>query len=194
MRPGKGPASTKSQPPWPSCERRVDQPRRLGYPSAASSQARVEAGRPRLRRRAGHQAAHRPGDASCWCSSRRRPGSGLLHVVVLQQGTLGWTALHAGLAFVPWAATTALVAQVVSWNLHRAGPGCSSHPRCSPRRQGRRCSGCSLPRRWATTAFSGCSCSRARDRSGRGELHGHRALQGEEAPPAQAGGPGEGGE
>lgn len=38
------------------------------------------------------------------------------------QETLGWSALSAGLAFVPWAATTALVAQVVSRNLHRLGP------------------------------------------------------------------------
>jgi hypothetical protein len=31
-------------------------------------------------------------------------------------------------------------------------------------------------------SLSGCSCSRARDRSGRGELHGHRALRGVAAP------------
>ncbi|MBW0089171.1 MFS transporter [Pseudonocardia sp. KRD-184] len=38
------------------------------------------------------------------------------------QDTLGWSALQAGLAFVPWAALIAVVAQIVSRNLHRVGP------------------------------------------------------------------------
>lgn len=38
------------------------------------------------------------------------------------QEVLGWSALHTGLAFVPWAALIAVTAQVVSRNLHRTGP------------------------------------------------------------------------
>jgi MFS family permease len=38
------------------------------------------------------------------------------------QETLRWSALAAGVAFVPWAALTAVVAQVASRSLHRVGP------------------------------------------------------------------------
>ncbi|WP_214402556.1 MFS transporter [Pseudonocardia lacus] len=38
------------------------------------------------------------------------------------QEVLGWSALQAGVAFVPWALLIALVSQVVSRNLHRVGP------------------------------------------------------------------------
>lgn len=38
------------------------------------------------------------------------------------QEVLGWSALRTGVAFVPWAVLIAVTAQVVSRNLHRAGP------------------------------------------------------------------------
>jgi EmrB/QacA subfamily drug resistance transporter len=41
---------------------------------------------------------------------------------LFMQETLGWSALRAGLAFVPWAATVAVTARLVSRNLHRIGP------------------------------------------------------------------------
>jgi MFS family permease len=41
---------------------------------------------------------------------------------LFMQETLGWSALQAGLAFVPWAALGAVVAQVVSRNVERVGP------------------------------------------------------------------------
>ncbi|GAA4703177.1 MFS transporter [Pseudonocardia yuanmonensis] len=41
---------------------------------------------------------------------------------LFMQETLGWSALRAGLAFVPWAALTAVVAQVASRTLHLVGP------------------------------------------------------------------------
>ncbi|MCW0215428.1 MAG: MFS transporter [Pseudonocardia sp.] len=41
---------------------------------------------------------------------------------LFMQETIGWSPLQAGLAFVPWAATTAVVAQVASRTLHLAGP------------------------------------------------------------------------
>lgn len=41
---------------------------------------------------------------------------------LFMQETLGWSALRAGLAFVPWAALTAVVAQIASRTLHLVGP------------------------------------------------------------------------
>ncbi|WP_433507558.1 MFS transporter [Pseudonocardia halophobica] len=41
---------------------------------------------------------------------------------LFMQETLGWSALRAGLAFVPWAALTAVVAQIASRTLHLIGP------------------------------------------------------------------------
>jgi EmrB/QacA subfamily drug resistance transporter len=40
---------------------------------------------------------------------------------LFMQETLGWSPLEAGLAFVPWAATTAVVAQIASRTLHLVG-------------------------------------------------------------------------
>jgi EmrB/QacA subfamily drug resistance transporter len=41
---------------------------------------------------------------------------------LFMQETLGWSALRAGFAFVPWAATVAVTARLISHNLHRIGP------------------------------------------------------------------------
>jgi MFS family permease len=41
---------------------------------------------------------------------------------LFMQETLGWSALEAGFAFVPWAATVAISARLFSHRLHRAGP------------------------------------------------------------------------
>jgi EmrB/QacA subfamily drug resistance transporter len=41
---------------------------------------------------------------------------------LFMQETLGWSALQAGFAFVPWAATVAITARLFSHNLHRIGP------------------------------------------------------------------------
>ncbi|MGY1661985.1 MFS transporter [Geodermatophilus sp. SYSU D00705] len=41
---------------------------------------------------------------------------------LFMQETLGWSALRAGFAFVPWAATVAVTARLVSRNTHRVGP------------------------------------------------------------------------
>jgi EmrB/QacA subfamily drug resistance transporter len=41
---------------------------------------------------------------------------------LFMQETLGWSALRAGFAFVPWAATVAITARVVSRTTHRVGP------------------------------------------------------------------------
>jgi EmrB/QacA subfamily drug resistance transporter len=41
---------------------------------------------------------------------------------LFMQETLGWSTLRAGFAFVPWAATVAISARLVSHNTHRFGP------------------------------------------------------------------------